>query len=419
MRHVRDIESMRPNPSRLRRPGQAWSPVTLTGLLALLTCVASPAASQVWSFASRDSVDGAAKTEGFAGFSIRISAMEDFFGLQGQPTFNIVEIPADDADGKAGARFTIDARQTRLKAGFTVRGTPLGAIESYLESDFYGPSGQTTLRLRHAYVDFQHVRIGQWWSSFDDLDVIPRTADFDGPTTGLLVRSAMVRYSTATWRGTTPAANGTWFTVSLEAPRADVRFSPDTLTNPAFQPLPDLAANVRLQRAWGHLQLSGVARDLRYRVGNRNYDIFGRGLVLSGAFKTTDSGSRLMFQAIGGKGIQRYLVSLGGFNIEAIPESPNSTRLTPLPTYGGYIAYDHQWNRKYHSTLVGGTTIIPDDRTGSAGPFFRGLYSSVSLFWDGAPGLTIGPELLYGVRWNADDSSSDALRLTVVAKYGF
>jgi hypothetical protein len=221
------------------------------------------ASAQVWTVAGKDSVDGAARIEGFAGFSIRISAMEDFFGLQGQPTFNIAEIPADDADGHAGGRFAIDARQTRLKAGFMVRGTPLGTIESYLESDFYGPGGQTTLRLRHAYFDFHHIRVGQWWSSFDDLDVSPRTADFDGPPTGILVRSAMLRYSTATWNGTSPTANGTWFTVSLEAPRADVRFSPDTLTRPAFQPLPDLVANVRLERAWGHLQLSGVARDLR------------------------------------------------------------------------------------------------------------------------------------------------------------
>jgi hypothetical protein len=162
-----------------------------------------------------------------------------------------------------------------------------------------------------------------------------------------------------------------------------------------------------------------VARDLRYNDGTENQDLFGRGLVLSGAFKTTELGSKFLFQAIAGKGIQRYLVSLGGFNIEAVPESPGSTELTPLPTYGGYLAYDSQWSRKYHSTLVGGATIVPDDRTGSPGPFFRGFYSSVNLFWDGAPNLSIGPELLYGVRWNPDDSSSDALRLTILARYGF
>ncbi|MDH4130358.1 MAG: DcaP family trimeric outer membrane transporter [Gemmatimonadota bacterium] len=408
------------SPSTARSAARLLQPLAL--LLAVVTAwggLAPVAEAQVWTFAGKDSVEGAPKTEGFAGFSIRISASEDFFGLQGQSTFNIAEIPPDDDDGNVGGRFSIDARQTRLKAGFTVRGTPLGAIESYLESDFYGPSGQTTLRLRHAYMDFQHFRIGQWWSTFADMDVNPRTADFDGPTTGILVRSAMLRYSTAMWKGTTPTANGTWFTVSLEAPRSDARFSPDTVTSAAFQPLPDLVANVRFQRARGHVQLSAVARDLRYNDGTENQDLFGRGLALSGAIKTTELGSKLMVQLIAGKGIQRYMVSLGGFNIEAVPETPGSTKLTPLPTYGGYLAYDSQWSKKYHSTFVGGATIIPDDRSGSPGPFFRGFYGSANLFWDGAPNLTIGPEILYGVRWNPDDSSSDALRLTILAKYGF
>lgn len=385
----------------------------------LLASLTTPAAAQVWSVAGKDSVEGAPKTEGFAGFSIRISASEDFFGLQGQATFNIAEIPAKDSDGDVGGRFSIDARQTRLKAGFTVRGTPLGAIQSYLESDFYGPSGQTTLRLRHAYFDFQHIRIGQYWSTFTDIDALPRTSDFDGPSTSVQVRSAMLRYSTAAWKGTTPAANGTWFTVSLEAPRSDVRFSPDTVTNPSFQPLPDLVAQVRFQRARGHVQLAAVARDLRYNDGTKNRDLFGRGLELSGVLMTSDLGSKLLFQAIAGKGIQRYMVSLGGFNIEAVPESPGSTTLTPLPTYGGYAAYDQMWSKKYHSTFLAGGLIVPDNTKGSPGPFFRGFLGTANLFWDGAPNLTIGPEIEYGVRWNPDDSSSNALRLTVLAKYGF
>jgi hypothetical protein len=377
----------------------------------------------VWTFAGKDSVDDKPKIEGFVGFSVRLSATEDFFGLQGSSTFNIANIPPNDADGRQGPRFAVDLRQTRLKAGFTARGTPLGAIESYIEADFYGPNNAATLRLRHAYVEFQRIRLGQYWSTLADMDASPRTADFDGPTTGILVRSAMVRYSTTTWKGTTPASKGTFFTASLEAPRADTRFSPtsDTLTTPAFQPLPDLVANVRWEKTWGHLQLAGVVRDLRYRdaATNQNHDLFGRGLVFSGAVKTTKAGSQAMFQAIAGKGIQRYLVSLSGFNIEAIPDTVGSSTLIPLATYGGFAAYDHVWNKKYHSTAVIGGTAVPHNTEGLPEPPFRGLYTSVNLFWDGAPNLTLGPEIEYGVRWNADDSSSDALRLTFLAKYGF
>ena len=53
-----------------------------------------------------------------------------------------------------------------------------GAIESYLETDFVGPNGATTLRLRKAWVDFKGLRIGQETSTFGvQQGSAPTTAD--------------------------------------------------------------------------------------------------------------------------------------------------------------------------------------------------------------------------------------------------
>jgi hypothetical protein len=86
-------------------------------------------------------------------------------------------------------------------------------------------------------VDFKGVRIGQETTTFGvQQGSAPTTADFDGPPTGVTIRSGMIRYARK-------RESGLQLMASLETPKVDVAylefFAPDV--RPTDQRLPDLA----------------------------------------------------------------------------------------------------------------------------------------------------------------------------------
>ncbi|HSE68185.1 MAG TPA: hypothetical protein VLB12_14455, partial [Gemmatimonadales bacterium] len=115
---------------------------------------------------SQDSVAGGPRYEAYIGASVRFNASLDDYGLQGSYTFNPVNIDTTFAPDRDDNLLSFDLRQTRVKFGGTVRYERFGAIEGYLETDFVGPNGATTLRLRKAWVDVKGLRIGQETSTF-------------------------------------------------------------------------------------------------------------------------------------------------------------------------------------------------------------------------------------------------------------
>ncbi len=60
---------------------------------------------------------------------------------------------------------------------------------------------------------------------------------------------------------------------------------------------------------------------------------------------------------------------------------------------------------------------IPRHRSRSA--FHRSEYSAVNLIWSPIPQLSFGTEFLYGWRVNKDNSTGNAPRIQISAKYNF
>jgi hypothetical protein len=374
------------------------------------SCLAAPLSAQAISYESKDSVDGQPKKTAFVGLTVWFNGYVDFYGMQGSPTFSPIAIPTDGS-GDDGARVGADLRQTRISLGGTTNGTPIGPVTAYLEADFWGPDGSTVLRLRKAYVTARRFLIGQTWSSFSDISNFPPVADFDGPPTGANVRVAMIQY-----RSSLPTGRGWSTQVSLENPSVDLRYagtSTDTTILPVFQRFPNVAANIRVQEAWGHLQLSTVVLELRYRQDSTNLSEVGYGFALSGVFNVGDR-DQAYLQALAGKGISRYVTGVGNANADAIVYNDV---LSLLPVAGGYVAYQHFWKPSLYSTGVLGGILVQNDIDPALEDLHRGAYGSVNLFVVPAPRLNLGAELIYG--WNKDafGGKGDALRLYLITSY--
>ncbi len=379
-------------------------PLALAGALA-----AAPLAAQGITYQSKDSVDGVPKHTAFTSLTIWFNGFVDFYGLQGAPTFSPIAIPTDGS-GDDGAHVGADLRQTRLRLGYTNNGTPIGPVTAYVEGDFWGPDGTTVFRLRRAYVTARRILVGQEWSSFSDLSNFPPVADFDGPPTGANVRVAMLQYRS-------PRTAPGWSTqVSLENPSVDLRYAgtdADTTFELLSQPYPNLAGNARLEGDWGHVQFSGLLLGIRYAEGDTAQTELGYGGAVSAVIKVGRR-DELYLQGLAGRGISRYVTGLGQADADVLVYNGE---LSTLPVVGGYLAYQHFWAPLWYSTAVVGGILVENNIDPAYEDLFRGAYTSLNVFYEPAPRLNLGTELIYG--WNKDPfgGEGDALRLYLIMNY--
>lgn len=401
-----------------------WHPGAAPSWALLVLALAWPvgsASAQIIQWKSRDSVAGGPHVEAYVGATVRFNASLDDYGLQGSYTFNPVNIDTTFAADRDDNLLAFDLRQTRIRFGGTVRYEKFGAIQSYLETDFVGPSGQTTLRLRKAWVDFKGVRIGQETTTFGlQQGSAPTTADFDGPPTGVTVRSGMVRF-------TRTLASGLQLMASLETPKVDVAYlefvAPDIRATD--QRLPDLVANASKAGDWGYVSLGALVREIRFRTTasgvSEARSAMGYGANLVGGFRLFQSETKadvLYYQLIAGEGLGRYQVSLSGQNADALPD-PATGELNAVPTFGGYVAYERRWTPRFFSTLIGGGNILDNQVAPTLADHFRTTMVMFNSFYQPITTMKIGGEVDWGRKHTLSEIEAEALRYYLVVHYDF
>jgi len=330
-----------------------------------------------------------------------------------------------DEFGKNGNTF-VSARQSR----FGVRATKLtdyGDVKAVFDFDMFGvgpDAGQTTIRLRHAYGQFEQIIAGQVETPFMDLDVFPNILDYWGPSGMIFFRNVMLQ-----WRPI-EKTNGTRLEFALERPGASADAGDYAgrieLANvkPHF-PWPDISGSYRYGADWGHVKLAGIWRMIRWdQVPTDTFDLSGHvngwGATLSGNVKFSNDVIR--WQAVYGEGIQNY------FNDAPADVGPKINvgdpirpiEATPLPVFGMTLYLDHTWN-KMLSTAIGYSRVDITNSSGQAAAAFRdGQYASVNLLATPAKNIMLGGEFQFARRDNFRDGfHSDDFKMQFGFKYNF
>lgn len=342
---------------------------------------------------------------GLGGFA-RLNGVFDLNGLQDMDDFIVYEIPVGPGNNSR-ERLNLSASQSRLFTEFTGK-TKYGPIRTYLEADFYGDNN--TFRLRHAYGVFKGFLLGQTWSTFMDLDASPNTIDFEGPNSEIAIRNPMIRYGRN-------VGKSLYFAVAAETPEASITVGPSTESIPQF--LPDLIGRIGFKSKWGHLQIASIRRFIAYEdsLSGNSKEKLGWGGALSGAFNLSKI-DILMFQAVYGKGIARYIQDISGYGLDLVPAKPDSG-LKPLPVIGGYAALQHNWTKNLNSTIVYSIIYVDDLGLKPETSYKTGQYVAVNLFWDVLPVFTLGVEYLWGQRENKNGARGTANRIDVMAQFSF
>lgn len=352
---------------------------------------------------SKDSINGQPHYKSSFGANIKLNGYFDVFGgLQDSETFNIGKINVFGTDDSSS--FKMDMYQTQLKFESTIMTKEGESIYAIVEFDFWGGNG--TMRLRKAYVEFDHWQIGQGWASFGDEALWPNILEWEGPPSGVWVRSPHIKYfnkigNDPDWR----------YIIALDAPITDYNKYDEIepLIGNANQTTPDVILGVKHEKKWGHLRMSTMFRNINYEYDGAKSSFLGYGLSFSG--RLLKRKNSFQFQGTAGKGITSYITSIAGFGYDGFPTVNNE--LDATPSYGGWMAYEHFWTKKLHTNLVGGYTrfytndvsrFLISDSTDPQSVVLNGdidhvhYYGIVNIMYDHYNRMTYGLELDYGAK---------------------
>jgi len=341
-------------------------------------------------------------------------------------TVRPVKLPAFRDQFAPNGNWFSSVRQTRFGVKSTTP-TKYGELKTIFEFELFGTgvdAGQTTFRLRHAYGELGQFGAGQNWSVFVDPDVFPNTNEYWGPNGIPWFRNVQFRWM--------PLKGKNSITIGLERPgaSADLGRAADRIelqgVRPRF-PLPDLTANVRFEREWGHFQASGLVRSIKWEdTVADNFDLGGSAV---GAGVSLNSGlnvgkkdvAKLSFTY--GHGIQNYMndapVDVGvALTHSSNPRTPITGEALPMWAWMAYL--DHTWNKRFSSSIGYSMLDISNSEGQAADAFRRGHYASGNLLFYPVDNVMVGGEVIWGRRENfLDGFSSEDVHVQFSFKYNF
>ncbi len=287
-------------------------------------------------------------------------------------------------------------------------------VAAHIELDFLGSmqgdqrvSNSFSPRLRRAYLDVDGVRVGQDWSTFQNTSAIPESASFLVLSDGMVFeRQPMVRYTTGPWQFAIENGNATVTPVSGGRVEADSNL------------LPDLVVRYNLTGAFGNVSFAALGRQLRTdeMAGlSGEEETYGWGLSTGGLLKVGEKDD-IRFNLTAGEGLGRY-VGLNTLNAAAV--NPTDGSLEAITSYGGLIAWRHPFGEtaRFNVGYSGLFADNPDYLSETTTKQVQSAYGAV--LWDVAPAVTMGAELLYGIRELESGADGSITRFTFSTKYAF
>ena len=410
-------DSQKPNTATGEATGEkVAAPATMTTTAAAAATAPKPqddkkgeSTFQIYGFAMLD-----------AGYQFKQNA-PDWFDVV-RPT----KLPSFRGEFAPDGKVFYGVRQSRLGVKSSTP-TKYGELKTQFEFELFGTgvdAGQTTFRLRHAYGELGQFGAGQTWSPFMDIDVFPNSLEYWGPNGMVFFRNVQARWM--------PLKGKNAVTIALERPGAGAdqgRFE-DRIELQGIRPkfdLPDLSGNVRFTRSWGYFQAAGMLRRIKWVDTTVDaFDLGGQatsgGVNLSSNlnFNKNNIGR---FSVVYGTGIENYMndapVDIGiQLNPGGGPRRP--IKGVALPVLGVVAFLDHNWNKKFSSSIGYSMVNIENSDGQLPNAYHRGHYALTNLLYYPVENVMVGGEFQWGRRENfLDGFASDDYRLQFSFKYNF
>lgn len=326
-------------------------------------------------------------------------------------------------------RFRAHARQTRFNIRTTTP-SEWGPVKTYIEGDFFGGGGNevfsnsTSFRLRHAWAEVGPLGAGQYWTNFMPIEVYPTTLDFQGPTGLPFIRQGQVRW-------TQPITDNFTVIGSLENSEFTGRRDTDPTAglslvsfgetsgaagggnsgvNIGIDVAPDAVLTGIYRDDWGLVRGSTVLR--RFGSQGAGDGEWGYGFNLAGRLNITDS-TRLVASATYGDGIGRYIIDGGGLD-GVISDTGN---ISTAEMFGFAAQIQQDIAEDWTVALAYGRTDNFDTVLNTDFDNVQSIHGTV--LWRAFDRVTLGAELMWGRREDADGVSDDAVRVQSSVQVSF
>jgi hypothetical protein len=303
----------------------------------------------------------------------------------------------------------------------------MGELKTQFDFDLFGvgvDEGQTTMRLRNAYAEMGKFLVGQANTPFMDPDVFPNTMEYWGPTGMVFFRNIQIRYA--------PRLGDNEVFIALERPGASGdqgqfsdRVELDSVR--AHFDLPDLSAHFRRSGKWGHVQIAGILRSIKYEDIHTTggYDLSGSTMGWGAHLSTALNFGKmdvLRASVVYGEGVENYMndapVDLGIVSNAGSTTKPIKGKA--LPVTGVLLFLDHTWTKTLATSIGFSATHIENTEFGSPNAYKDGQYAIVNLVCTPFPNMLAAAEVQYGKRENFTDGfSSDDVKIQFSFKYSF
>lgn len=328
---------------------------------------------------------------------------------------SLTPISAVGAPSDSNTYTDFHARQSRLwlKSSHTLADG--NTIQGHVEIDFIAtPNGDKrisnsyTPRLRQAFFKYQNWTVGQTWSNFQDLAILPVSVDFIGVTEGTVFnRQPQIRYT---------ASNG--FAFSIEQPESTVTpyLGGTSRVTTGDSAVPDIVVSYRQSGERFHFGVAAIARRIEYQDAGAGIDASETGLGVNLTSKISLGQNDIRIGLVTGSGLGRY-VGLNATN-GAVFDGVSDLEAIDLTAYS--FAYRHVWTSAYSSNVVFSRIDIDDhsDLTGTAASESMQRIAA-NFMYQMNERLRVGVELSRATRETINGGEGNLDRLQFSAQYSF
>ncbi len=256
-----------------------------------------------------------------------------------------------------------------------------GDVSAFMELDFYGGDGNevvsnsTNPRIRHFFINYKNWLVGQTWSTFMPLSVLPESLDFGGPFPGMVfIRQTQLRYTVGGFQVAieNPETNGdgdigeSSSVVGVTAASAD----PD-------EDIPDLVLRYNFSGDWGDFSIGALVR----KVDQGGIDETAVAANIATKINIGKDDLRLQV-TVGESG--RYTAAAMTPDVVDDPDTLDP-ELVVEETIAYTVAFRHMWSETLRSTVYYGaaeTDVLGRERA----------HWAVNIIGDIAPNLSAGFE---------------------------
>lgn len=288
------------------------------------------------------------------------------------------------------------------------------------------PGNSYKVHADNVYLRYRGFTLGYTSSLYNDKAADPYTIDGHGPIASGGHNNVLISYQKFVTKHLRLG-------ISVEGPTRDFStylpygMPEDEFKGNVSQRVPDVPLYVNYSfNSSDHIRLSAIGRVLTYRdyIENRNHNVFGWGLKLTGAATFGKSVIYGMIQ--GGKGISSYIQENRNLGLDLVPDMNRLGQLTRPFSWGCILGLQYNWRHNIYSTVVyslmrnymdpfsnASSGIVYDDQ------LRYGQYALANVIWRFNRLLQLGVEYLYAQKNTFGHERLSNNRLAVQACVSF